>query len=178
MRSSHDLAGWFGRGSLRRLATGFFSEAELSHEAGPPSKGFGPLPLVARVGLLTAICRNEDVSHLEKLIADKRQTPTGNPADWANEPQGDAQSAWLADGAQIHENYYWKEVRLLTTGSTGSLRIAVVWKGAFANVQHQEPQAGSHPVALDSTHTPPEVHRRVREAISKVTFDIAPTEIA
>jgi len=43
MRSSHDLAGWFGRGSLRRLATGFFSEAELSHEAGPPSKGFGPV---------------------------------------------------------------------------------------------------------------------------------------
>ena len=154
-------------------------------EDGHEGKGFGPLPLapvgrllVARAGLLTAICRNEYVSHLEKLIADKRQTPTGNPADWANEPQGDAQSAWLADGAQIHENYYWKEVRLLTTGSTGSLRIAVVWKRAFANVQDQEPQAGSHPVALDSTHTPPEVHQRVREAISKVTFDIAPTEIA
>jgi hypothetical protein len=31
------------KGSLRRFATGFFSETELSHEAGPPSKGFGPV---------------------------------------------------------------------------------------------------------------------------------------
>jgi hypothetical protein len=54
-----------------------------SLKAGSPSK-----PLVARAGLLTAICRNESVSHLQKLIADKRQTATGDPADWANEPQG------------------------------------------------------------------------------------------
>ena len=46
MRFSYDLGGWFGRGSLRRLATGFFSKAELSHEAGPPSKGFGPVVVI------------------------------------------------------------------------------------------------------------------------------------
>jgi hypothetical protein len=45
MRFPHDLAGWFARGSPGRLATGFFSEAELAHEAGRPSKGLGPLVL-------------------------------------------------------------------------------------------------------------------------------------
>jgi hypothetical protein len=44
MRFPHDLVGWFARGS-RKARHWFFSEAELAHEAGPPSKGFGPLVL-------------------------------------------------------------------------------------------------------------------------------------
>jgi len=61
----------------------------------------------------TGMGRDEYVAHLEKLISDEHLTASGSPADWANESHGYAQSAWLADGAQIDENYHREEIKVV-----------------------------------------------------------------
>jgi S1/P1 Nuclease len=85
----------------------------------------------------TGMGRNEYVAHLERLISDEDLTASGNPADWANESHGYAQSAWLADGAQIDENYYRKEIKVVDQRlALAGLRLAAVLNEAFAQVQH------------------------------------------
>jgi hypothetical protein len=71
--------------------------------------------------------RDEYVSHLEKLISDEHLIASGNPADWANESHGYALSAWLADGAQIDENYYRKEIKVVDQRlALAGLRLALL----------------------------------------------------
>jgi hypothetical protein len=85
----------------------------------------------------TEMGRDEYAAHLEKLIADEHLTASGNPGDWANESHGYAQSAWLADGAQIDENYYQKEIKVVDQRlALAGLRLAAVLNGAFAQMQH------------------------------------------
>ena len=85
----------------------------------------------------TRMGRDEYVAHLEKLISDEHLTASGNPEDWANESHGYAQSAWLADGAQIDENYYQKEIKVVDERlALAGLRLAAVLNEAFAQVQH------------------------------------------
>ena len=85
----------------------------------------------------TGMARDGYVAHLEKLIADEHLTATGTPEDWANESHADAQSAWLADGAQVDENYYQKEIKLVDRRlALAGLRLASVLNEAFAQVQH------------------------------------------
>ena len=81
--------------------------------------------------------RDEYVAHLEKLISDDHLVASGNPEDWADESHGDAQSAWLVDGAQIDENYYRKEINVVDKRlALAGLRLAAVLNEAFAVVQH------------------------------------------
>jgi hypothetical protein len=85
----------------------------------------------------TRMGRDEYVAHLEKLISDEHLTASGNPEHWANESHGYAQSAWLADGAQIDENYYQKEIKVVDERlALAGLRLAAVLNEAFAQVQH------------------------------------------
>lgn len=50
---------------------------------------------------------------------------------------GCAQSAWLADGAQIDEDYYGKEIKVVDQRlALAGLRLAAVLNEAFAHVQH------------------------------------------
>ena len=85
----------------------------------------------------TGMGRDEYVAHLERLISDEHLTAGGNPADWANESHGYAQSAWLADGAKIDENYYRKEIKVVDKRlALAGLRLAAVLNKAFAHVQH------------------------------------------
>ena len=85
----------------------------------------------------TGMGRDEYVAHLEKLISDEHLTATGNPQDWANESHGDAQSAWVADGAQIDEVYYQKEIKVVDRRlALAGLRLAAILNEAFAQVQH------------------------------------------
>ena len=85
----------------------------------------------------TGMARDEYVAHLEKLITDEHLTASGNAEDWANESHGDAQSAWLADGAQIDEVYYRKEIKVVDRRLTlAGLRLAAVLNEAFASMQH------------------------------------------
>ena len=85
----------------------------------------------------TGMGRDEYVAHLERLISDEHLTAGGNPADWANESHGYAQSAWLADGAKIDENYYRKEIKVVDKRlALAGLRLAAVLNEAFAHVQH------------------------------------------
>jgi len=85
----------------------------------------------------TGMGRDEYVAHLEKLISEMHLTASGNPEDWANESHGYAQSAWLADGAQIDENYYRKEIKVVDQRlALAGLRLAAVLNEAFAQVQH------------------------------------------
>jgi hypothetical protein len=91
------------------------------------------------IGLIqhTGLGPDEYVAYLERLIVDEHLTANGNPEDWANESHAYAQSAWLADGSQIDETYYQKEIvvvdrRLALSG----LRLAAVLNQAFAHSQH------------------------------------------
>ena len=85
----------------------------------------------------TGMPRDAYVAHLEKLTADEHLTATGTPEDWANESHRDAQSAWLADGAQVDENYYQKVIKVVDRRlALAGLRLAAVLNEAFALVQH------------------------------------------
>ena len=81
--------------------------------------------------------REAYVAHLEKLIADEHLTANGNPQDWANESHGYAEAAWLTDGAQIDENYYRKEIKVVDERlALAGLRLAAVLNEAFVQVRH------------------------------------------
>jgi hypothetical protein len=55
----------------------------------------------------------------------------------AQQHLGYAQSAWLADGAQIDENYYRKEIKVVDQRlALAGLRLAAVLNEAFAQAQH------------------------------------------
>jgi hypothetical protein len=85
----------------------------------------------------TGMGRDAYVAHLEKLISDEHLSATGSPEDWANESHGDAQSAWMADGAQIDEVYYQKEIKVVDRRlALAGLRLAAVLNEAFAQMQH------------------------------------------
>ena len=85
----------------------------------------------------TGMERDEYVTHMEKLISDEHLTASGNPEDWANESHRDAQTAWVADGAQIDEVYYQKEIRVVDKRlALAGLRLAAILNEAFAQVQH------------------------------------------
>jgi len=85
----------------------------------------------------TGMGRDEYVAHLEKLISDEHLTATGNPQDWANESHRDAQSAWVADGAQLDENYYQKEIKVVDRRlALAGLRLAAILNEDFGQVQH------------------------------------------
>jgi hypothetical protein len=85
----------------------------------------------------TGMGRDEYVAHLEKLISDEHLIASGSPEDWANESHRDAQSAWLADGAQIDENYYRQEIKVVDERlALAGLRLAAVLNEAFASIQH------------------------------------------
>lgn len=50
---------------------------------------------------------------------------------------GMQQSAWLADGAQIDENYYQKVIKVVDRRlALAGLRLAAALNEAFALVQH------------------------------------------
>jgi len=84
----------------------------------------------------TGMGRDEYVAHLEKLISDEHLTATGSPEDWANESHEYAKSAWLADGAQIDEDYYRREIKVVDNRlALAGLRLAAVLNEAFAQVQ-------------------------------------------
>jgi S1/P1 Nuclease len=81
----------------------------------------------------TGMARDAYVAHLEKLITDEHLIASGNPEDWANESHRDAQSAWLRDGAQLDENYYQKEIKVVDRRlALAGLRLAAVLNEAFA----------------------------------------------
>jgi hypothetical protein len=83
------------------------------------------------------MARDAYVAHLEKLIIDTHLTAKGKPEDWANESHGDAQSAWVPDGAQLDENYYQKEIKVVDRRiALAGLRLAAVLNEAFAGVKH------------------------------------------
>jgi hypothetical protein len=85
----------------------------------------------------TGMGRDSYFAHLEKLISDEHLTRSGSPEDWANESHADAQSAWVADGAQIDENYYQKEIRVVDQRlALAGLRLAAVLNEAFAPARH------------------------------------------
>ena len=80
---------------------------------------------------------NEYVAHLEKLIAEEHLTASGTPEDWANESHRYAQSVWLNDGAQIDENYYRKQIKVVDERlALAGLRLAGTLNEAFTRVQH------------------------------------------
>jgi hypothetical protein len=86
----------------------------------------------------TGMGRDAYVAHLEKLISDEHLTASGSPEDWANESHGDVRSAWVADGAQIDEVYYQKEIKVVDKRlALAGLRLAAVLNGAFERVKHQ-----------------------------------------
>jgi hypothetical protein len=75
------------------------------------------------------------VHFLEKLIADEHLTASGNPEDWANESHSLAQRAWLSSGAQIDENYYREQIKVVDKRlALAGLRLAAVLNEAFAQV--------------------------------------------
>jgi hypothetical protein len=85
----------------------------------------------------TAMGRDEYVAHLEKLISDEHLTATGSPEDWANESHEYAKSALLPDRAQIDENYYEKEIKVVDRRlALAGLRLAALLNEAFAKVRH------------------------------------------
>jgi hypothetical protein len=85
----------------------------------------------------TGMARDAYVAHLEKLITDAHLTASAKPEDWANESHRDAQSAWLPDGAQLDENYYQKEIKVVDRRiALAGLRLAAVLNEAFASVKH------------------------------------------
>ena len=85
----------------------------------------------------TAMGRDEYVAHLEKLISDEHLTATGSPEDWANESHEYAKSALLPDRAQIDENYYETEIKVVDRRlALAGLRLAALLNEAFAKVQH------------------------------------------
>jgi S1/P1 Nuclease len=87
--------------------------------------------LIQHAGMGTA----EYVAHLEKLIADEHLTASGNPEDWANESHSLAQRAWLSSGAQIDENYYREQIKVVDKRlALAGLRLAAVLNEAFAQV--------------------------------------------
>jgi len=91
------------------------------------------------IGLIehTGMGVREYVTHLDKLIAKEHLTASGSPEDWANESHGDAESAWVADGAQIDETYYQKEIKVVDRRlALAGLRLAAVLNEAFASGQH------------------------------------------
>jgi D-aminopeptidase len=76
---------------------------------------------------------DEYVAHLEKLIADEHLTATGTAEDWANESHRYAEAAWLGNGAQVDEDYYRKEIRVVDERlALAGVRLAAVLNGAFA----------------------------------------------
>jgi hypothetical protein len=78
------------------------------------------------------------MTHLEKLITDEHLTASGKPEDWANESHRDAQSAWLPDGAQLDENYYQREIRIVDQRiALAGLRLAAVLNDAFVRLKDQ-----------------------------------------
>ena len=85
----------------------------------------------------TGMGRDGYVAHLEKVITEEHLTATGTPEDWAYESHEDALSAWLADGTQINEVYYQKEIMVVDRRlALAGLRLAAVLNEAFAKVQH------------------------------------------
>ena len=85
----------------------------------------------------TGIGRDEYVAHLEKLISDEHLAASGNPEDWANESHEYAKSALLPDRAQIDENYYEKEIKVVDRRlALAGMRLAALLNEAFAKVQH------------------------------------------
>jgi hypothetical protein len=93
----------------------------------------------------TGMGRDEYVAHLEKLISDDHLSATGNPEDWANESHKDAQSAWVADGAQIDEVYYQKEIKVVDRRlALAGLRLAAVLNEAFAHMPPKDSHAASY----------------------------------
>jgi len=85
----------------------------------------------------TGMAGDAYTDHLEKLISDEHLTATGSPEDWANESHEYAKSAWVADGAQIDEVYYRKEIKVVDQRlALAGLRLAAVLNEAFAQVQH------------------------------------------
>jgi hypothetical protein len=81
--------------------------------------------------------RDAYTDHLEKLISDEHLTATGSPEDWANESHEYAKSALLPDRAQLDENYYQKEIKVVDRRlALAGLRLAAVLNEAFAQVQH------------------------------------------
>jgi hypothetical protein len=95
----------------------------------------------------TGMGRDEYVAHLEKLIADDHLTAGGSPEAWANESHGDAQSAWVADGARIDEVYYQKEIKVVDRRlALAGLRLAAVLNQAFAGMQHTDSHVPASPL--------------------------------
>jgi len=85
----------------------------------------------------TGMVRDAYTDHLEKLISDEHLTATGSPEDWANESHEYAKSALLPDRAQLDENYYQKEIKVVDRRlALAGLRLAAVLNEAFAQVQH------------------------------------------
>jgi hypothetical protein len=85
----------------------------------------------------TGMARDAYTAHLEKLISDEHLTGSGSPEDWVNESHADAQSAWVADGAQIDEVYYQKEIKVVDRRlALAGLRLAAVLNEAFTQVKH------------------------------------------
>ena len=85
----------------------------------------------------TAMGRDEYVAHLEKLISDEHLTATGSPEEWANESHEYAKSALLPDRAQIDENYYETEIKVVDRRlALAGLRLAALLNEAFAKVPH------------------------------------------
>ena len=90
----------------------------LSYTYVQPSAGGVPAIYIWDSGLIerTGMGRDAYVAHLEKLISDEHLTATGTPEEWANESLADAQLACVADGAQVDEGYYHKEIRVVDRG--------------------------------------------------------------
>jgi S1/P1 Nuclease len=85
----------------------------------------------------TGMGRDDYIAHLEKLISEAHLTANGSPEDWANESHRYAQAAWLDDGAQIDENYYRIEIKVVDERlALAGLRLAAVLNEAFAQVEH------------------------------------------
>jgi S1/P1 Nuclease len=92
----------------------------------------------------TGMARDAYTAHLEKLIADEHLTASGTPEDWANESHTEVQSAWVADGAQVDENYYQKEIKVVDTRlALAGLRLAAILNEAFADMQHKDSHAAT-----------------------------------
>jgi hypothetical protein len=65
--------------------------------------------------LHTAMKRDEYVRHEEELIRTDRlnEQAGGTPEQWANESVRLAQSAWVADGSDLDERYYEREIKVV-----------------------------------------------------------------
>ncbi len=109
--------------------------------------------------LHTALNRQEYSQHLEELVLRQKlgSEDGGTPEQWANESQRLAQAAWVQDGANLDENYYQKEIKLVDRQmALAGLRLAKLLNDSIGNMTPRDFASGGQPnVPAQMSPVPP-----------------------